>query len=129
MGDIGGNVAPNKHHQIRFVKRINDDRQVITFTKLGFPYESHDQKTLKSYHTLDEVVARAKEYNPELPPNVKGMVILRFQAGGGRISIGKKVKSYVGTNTRGSGTTEWLLYIDREGNQFNIVEGTHKLSR
>lgn len=78
---------------------------------------------------MDEVVARAKEYNPDLPPHVKGMMIIRFQAGGGRVSIGKRVKSYVGANPRRSGTTEWLIYIDREGNQFNIVEGTHKLSR
>ena len=129
MVDIGRNVVQNKHHQIRFVKRIENDGKVITFPNLGFPYESHDQKTLKSYHTLDEVVARAKGYNPDLPPNVKGMVIIRFQAGGGRVSIGKRVKSYVGANLRRSGTTEWLIYIDREGNQFNIVEGTHKLSR
>ncbi len=122
-------MVRNKHHQIRFVKRIENNGRVITFPRLGFPYELHDQKTLKSYHSLDEVVARAKEYNSELPPNVKGMVIIRFQAGGERVSTGKRVKPYVGANPRRSGTTEWLIYIDREGNQFNIVHGTHKLSR
>ena len=118
----------NKHHQIRFVKKIENDGTLVTFPKLGYPYEYHGQKTLKSYHSLSEVVEWAKEYNADLPPQVKGMVIVRFQAGGGRVSVGRVVKSYVGANPRKSGTTEWLIFIDREGKQFNIVEGTHKIS-
>jgi hypothetical protein len=117
----------NKHYQIRFVKRIENDGTLITFPRLGRPYEHHDQKTLKSYHSLDEVVERAMEYNPNLPPRVKGMVIVRFQAGGARISVSRTVTSYVGANPRKKGTTEWLQFIDREGKLLRIIEGTHKI--
>ena len=98
----------NKRHQIRFVKRIDNDGTLITFHRLGHPYEHHDQKTLKSYHSLDEVVKRAMEYNPDLPPHVKGIVIVRFQAGGARISASKTISPYVVPNPRKKGTTEWL---------------------
>ena len=117
----------NKHYQIRFVKRIENDGTLITFSRLGYPYEHHNQKTLKSYHSLDEVVERAIEYNPDLPPHVKGMVIVRFQAGGERISDGRTVSPYVGANTRKKGTTEWLQFIDREGKPLEIIEGSHKI--
>lgn len=90
----------NKHYQIRFVKRIGNDGTLTTYPRLGDPYEHHDQKTLKSYHSLDEVVKRAVEYNPDLPPHVKGMVIVGFQAGGARIALGRAVSSYVGANPR-----------------------------
>ena len=119
----------NKHHQIRFVKRIKNDGTLITFSKLGYPYEHHDQKTLKSYHSLDEVVERAIEYNPDLPPHVKGMVIVRFQAGGAQISVGRTVSPYVGANPRKRRTTDWLLFIDREGKLLKIIEGSHKISQ
>jgi len=116
-----------KHHQIRFVKTIENGGKLITFPRLGHPYEHHDQQTLKSYHSLDEVVERAMGYNPDLPPHVKGMVIVRFQAGGARISVGRTVSPYVGANPRKRGTTDWLLFIDREGKLFKIIEGSHKI--
>ena len=116
----------SKHHQIRFVKRIENDGKLITFRRLGHPYEHHDQQTLKSYHSLNEVVERAMKYNPDLPPHVKGMVIVRFQAGGARISVSRTVSSYVGANPRKRGTTEWLQFIDREGKLLKIIEGSHK---
>lgn len=122
-------MADNIYHQIRFVRRIENDGTLITFPRLGHPYESHNQKTLKSYHRLEEVIQRAKEYNPGLPVLVKGMVVVRFRAGGGRVSTGKVVRPYVGANSRKTGTTEWLAYIDREGRQFNIIEGTHRIGR
>ena len=117
----------NKHHQIRFVKTIENDGKLITFPRLGHPYEHHDQQTLKSYHSLDEIVERAIEYNPDLPPHVKGMVIVRFQARGARISVGRMVSPYVGANPRKRGTTDWLLFIDREGKLLKIIEGSHKI--
>ena len=119
----------SKHHQIRFVKRIENDGKLITFRRLGHPYEHHDQQTLKSYHSLDEVVERAMKYNPDLPPHVKGMVIVRFQAGGARVSVGRTVSPYVGANPRKRGTTDWLRFIDREGKLFKIIEGSHKICR
>lgn len=119
----------NKHYQIRLVKEIENDGTLRTFHKLGHAYEHHNQKTLKSYDSLDEVVNRAIEYNPDLPPNVKGMVIVRFQAGVARISAGKKVKPYVGANPRKIGTTKWLLFIDREGKQHEVIEGSHRICR
>ena len=117
----------NKHHQIRFVKTIENDGKLITFPRLGHPYEHHDQQTLKSYHSLDEIVERAIEYNPDLPPHVKGMVIVRFQARGARISVGRMVSPYVGANPRKRGTTDWLLFIDRKGKLLKIIEGSHKI--
>jgi len=119
----------NKHHQIRFVKEIENDGKLITFTGRGYPYQHRKQKTLKGYHPLNEVVERAMEYNPDLPPNVKGMVIVSFQAGGARISAGRTVKPYVGVNPRKTGTTEWLLFIDREGKQHEVIEGSHRICR
>lgn len=119
---------PNKHYQIRFVKEIKHDGTLTTFRILGHPYEHHNQKTLNSYHSLDEVVRRAIEYNPDLPPHVKGMVIVTFQAGGARVSAGRTVKPYVGANPRKRGTTDWLLFIDREGKRFSITGG-HKIRR
>jgi len=119
----------NRHYQIRFVKTIENDGKLITFPRLAHPYEYHDQRTLKSYHSLDEVVKRAMKYNPDLPPHVKGMVIVRFQAGGARISVGRMVSSYVGANSRKKGTTEWLLFIDRDGKLFKVIEGGHKICR
>lgn len=117
----------NKHYQIRFVKRIGIEGTLITFPRLGHLYQHHDQKTLKSYHSLDEVVKRAREYNPDLPPHVKGMVIVGFQAGGARVSAGRTVSPYVGTNPRKMGTTEWLQFIDREGKLLKIIQGSHKI--
>jgi len=117
----------SKHYQIRFVKRVKSDGTIITFSRLGYPDEYHNQKTLKSYHSLDEVVERARKHNPDLPPHVKGMVIVGFQAGGARISAGRTVGPYAGANPRKRGTTEWLLYIDREGKQLKIIEDSHKI--
>jgi hypothetical protein len=67
------------------------------------------------------------EYNPNLPPHVKGMVIVRFQAGATRISVGRTVSSYVGANPRKRGTTQWLQFIDREGKLLKVIEGGHKI--
>jgi hypothetical protein len=117
----------DKHYQIRFVKRIRNDGTLITFRMLGHPYEHQNQKTLNSYHSLDEVVRRAIEYNPDLPPHVKGMVIVRFQAGGARISAGRTVNPYVGTNPRRKETANSLLFIDREGKPTKIIEGSHRI--
>jgi hypothetical protein len=117
----------NKHYQIRFVKRIENDGTLITFPRLGHPYEHHDQKTLRSYHAFDEVVKRAIEYNPDLPPHVKGMVIVRFQAGAVRISVSRKVSPYVGANPRKKGTSEWIQFIDRKGKLLKITRGSHKI--
>ena len=117
----------NKHYQIRLVEEIGNDGKLTTFNSLGYPYEHHNEKTLKSYHSMDEVVERAIEYNPHLPPHVKGMVIVRFQAGGAWISAGRTVSPYVGVNPRKTGTTDWLLFIDREGKVFKIIEGSHKI--
>lgn len=119
----------NRHYQIRFVKTIENDGRLITFPRLGRPYEHHDQRTLKSYHSLDEVVKRAMKYNPDLPPHVKGMVIVRFKAGGARLSVGRTVSPYVGANPRRKGTTEWVLFIDRDGKQLKVIEGSHKICR
>jgi hypothetical protein len=117
----------NRHYQIRFVKTIENDGKLITFPRLGRPYEHHDQWTLKSYHLLDEVVELAIKCNPDLPPHVKGMVIVGFQAGGARISAGRTVSPYVGGNPRKRGTTDWLLFIDRKGKLVRIIEGSHKI--
>ncbi len=117
----------NKHYQIRFVKTIENDGKLITFPRLGHSYEHHDQKTLKSCHSLDEVVERAMKYNPDLLPHVKGMVIVRFQAGGARISVGRTVSPYLGANPRKRGTTDWLLFIDRKGKLLKMIEGSHKI--
>lgn len=119
----------NRHYQIRFVKTIGNDGKLITFSRLGHPYEHHDQWTLKSYHLLDEVVKRAMKYNPDLPPHVKGMVIVMFRAGGARISVGRMVSPYVGANPRKKGTTEWVLFIDRDGKLLKVIEGSHKIYR
>jgi hypothetical protein len=119
----------NKHYQIRFVKRIENDGTLITFPRLGHPYEHHDQETLRSYHSLDEVVKRAIEYNPDLPPHVNGMVIVGFQAGGARISVGSTVSPYVGANPRRKATTEWIQFINREGRLLKVIEGSHKIHR
>jgi len=122
----GLNVV-NKHYQIRFVKTIENDGKLITFPKVGHPYEHHDQKTLKSCKSLDEAVERAMKYNPDLAPNVKGMVIVRFQAGGARILAGRMVGPYVAANPRKRGTTDWLLFIDRKGKLLKIIERSHKI--
>jgi hypothetical protein len=119
----------NRHYQIRFVKSIKNDGQLTTFPKAGHLYELHDQRTLKSYHSLDEVVERATKYNPDLPPHVKGMVIVTFQAGGARVSVGRTSSPYVGGNPRKKGTTEWLVFIDREGKQLKLIAGSHKICR
>ena len=115
-----------EHYQFRLVKRINNDGTIITFPHLGKAYE-HDQKTLKSYHKLDEVITRVKSLNPNLQPEVKGMVIVRFKAGGATIAVGPVNQQHIKATARKSDTTEWLRFIDRNGKVFNISPQTHKI--
>jgi hypothetical protein len=116
-----------EHYQVRLVKRIDNDGTIVTYPNTGKIYELHDQKTLKSYHTLDDAIARAKSFNQNLPPEVKGMVIVQFKAGGSSITSGSITKPHVRATARKSGTTEWLRFVDRKGDVSVISPGTHKI--
>ena len=117
-----------EHYQVRFVKVIDNDGTIVTHPHLGKLYELHDQKTLKSCSTLDDAIARAKGFNQNLPTGVKGMVIVRFKAGGATIASGSILKPYVGARARKSGTTEWLRFIDRNGKVYRVSPQTpHKI--
>lgn len=118
-----------RHYQIRLVKEIENDGTLKTFRKLGHPCERHGQRTLKSCASRNEAVKRALEYSSNLPAGAKGIVIVEFRAGGARISAGKVVKPYIGANPRKTDTTNWFLFIDRQGKQHEVVEGSHKIHR
>lgn len=118
-----------KHYQIRLVKEIENDGTLKTFRKLRHPCEHHGQKTLKSCASRNDAVKRAIECSSDLPAGAKGIVLVEFQAGGARISAGKMVKPYVGANPRKTETTNWFLFIDREGKQHEVIEGSHRIRR
>jgi hypothetical protein len=118
-----------KHYQIRLVKEIENDGTLKTFRELGHPCERQGQKTLKGCGTRNEAVKHALECSSNLPAGAKGIVIVEFQAGGARISAGKVVKPYVGANPRKTDTTNWFLFIDRQGKRHEVVEGSHKIHR
>lgn len=114
------------HFQIRFVKRIEPDKTIITFPNLGKIYELHNQKTLKG-HNLSEAIARAIEFNPDLPHVVRGMVIVDFKSGGAVIAFGRRKSPYLTKQPRKRDTTEWLRFIDRSGSLFEVDPLSHKL--
>jgi len=117
----------NKRYQIRFVKEIQNDGTLITFPELGHLDKQHGQKTLKGCHSRDDAVKRAIECNSDLPVGTKGIVIVEFHTGGARISAGRMIKPYVGANPRKTGTTEWFVFIDREGKQSKVIEDSHRI--
>lgn len=115
-----------EHYQCRLVKRL-DGRKIITFRKLGKMY-AHEQKTLKSYHTLDEAITEACKFNPSLPLEVKGIVIVRFRAsGGGTIVNASDKKPFVRITNRKLGTSVWLRFIDRSGEVYELSPDNHEI--
>ncbi|OGO01497.1 MAG: hypothetical protein A2Y59_02390 [Chloroflexi bacterium RBG_13_52_14] len=116
-----------QHFQLRFVKEVKKDGRIVTFTEgeLGRLYP-HDQKTLRGSRSPQKAISRAKEFNPDLPADVQGMVIVGFRPGKIIIASGSEVKPYTRGQSRKSGTTEWLRFINREGKIFSILPG-HKI--
>lgn len=118
-------MATVKHYQVRFVKRIENNGTIITFPRLGKMYELHNQKTLKSYHSLSETIKRAIEFNSDLPDVVQGMVIVSLKTGGLVLADGSKNAPHVKKPLRKVDTTEWLRFIDRKGSLYEVAYGTH----
>ena len=117
------------HYQVRLVKSIESDGTILTFPVLGKMYQSHDQKTLRGYHSLEEATSTAQNLNSSLPPEVKGMVIVRFKPGKAVIAIGDSVKPHVKAHIRKARTTEWVRFVERDGSVFSVSSETHKISR
>ncbi|MBI4288848.1 MAG: hypothetical protein HY671_10520 [Chloroflexi bacterium] len=115
------------HYQIRLAKRIESDGTIVTFPVLG-KVAPQGQKTLKGYHSLDEALNIAQEMNPDLPAEVKGLVIVQFNYRGAHlIPKVRKVKPHDRGRPREPDTTEWVRLISREGIVFSIVPGTHRM--
>ena len=76
-----------EHYQVRLVKRIENDGNIITYHDLGKVYQLHDQKTLKGCDSLDKAVDIGKKLNSDLPSEVKGIVIVRLKPGKAVITI------------------------------------------
>ena len=90
----------------------------------------HGQKTLKSRNSVEDAIAEAMKHNPTLPPEVKGMVIVMFNAKTDlRIHEGKVEKAFIGKPPRKIGTTEWLRFINRQGKVFELDPKNHKILR
>jgi len=115
------------HYQCRLAKHSEGSR-VITYQLLGAMY-AHGQKTLKSYHTEEEAIKAALEYNKNLSPEApepSGFVITRFRGSshprryttpGGRQAYRKEVRE--------EDTTQWLLFIDRNGQRYKLDPKLH----
>ncbi len=115
-----------KHFQCRLVKQIKGTK-IITFLKQGKMY-SHGQKTLKSQHSLEEATAEAIKFNPTLPPEVKGIVIVNFNATTDpRIYEGKVEKAFIRQAVRKKGTTDWQRFINRKGEIFELDPKKHTI--
>jgi hypothetical protein len=117
-----------EHYQIRLVKRIDNDGTIITFPNLGKMHQFHDQKTLKSYHSLDDATATARNLNQNLPSQAKGIVVVRFKPGKAMIASGSFVKPHIKARIRRSGTTEWLRFVSRENKVFSVSPKSHKIA-
>lgn len=130
------------HYQCRIAKRL-DGRQVITFPTVGRLYP-HEQKTLKGYHSLQDVIERAKEFNSSsleqaveagkefsrnLPielNEVIGLVIVHFKAGR-KYQIVNTPSGKKGTRimARVPGKTEWLRFINRKCEVYELDPKSH----
>jgi len=115
-----------ENYQVRLVKRIDNDGTIITDPNLGELYP-HEQKTLKSYHTLEDATRRARDFNKILPPGVKGMVIVQFKPGKATTASGSIMGPHIKGEPRKKGSTVWLSFIDRAGNVKKIDGISHKL--
>ena len=135
-----------EHYQCRIAKRL-DRRKVITFPAVGRLY-SHEQKTLKGYHSLQDVIERAKEFNsssleqaveagkefsrnlPTEQNEVIGFVIVHFKAGG-KYQIVNTPSGEKGTRimSRVPGKTEWLRFIDRTCEVYELDPKRHVIIR
>ncbi|MDO8490686.1 MAG: hypothetical protein Q7T04_01565 [Dehalococcoidia bacterium] len=122
-------MSGSTHHRLRFVERIDPDRTIITSARLGKLYSSDGQKTLKSYHALDDVISRAKEFNQELPEEVEGMVVVEVKPGYYGIRGGVKVRKHMARIPVLKGTTKWLAFIDRNGDVWNVCSDHRKTSK
>ncbi len=110
------------------MKQIENDGKVVTFSTLGKMYQASDQKTLKGGHSLGEAISLARNMNLELPANIKGLVIVRFRPGKAMIAIGSRVKPHTKAQIRKIGTTEWVTYVDRDGEVFALNQ-SHQIIR
>src|SRR3972149_4104517 len=119
----------NARHRILFLKEIKDDGKLITFPRLGHPYEHHDQLTLRSRLSLRKTVERARQCNPDLPRHVQGMVIVRSMAARALISSGSPTRPHVERRPRRRWPTDWCLFVDGKGSLFSLIERTHKIGR
>lgn len=54
-------------------------------------------------------------HNPALPLYAKGMVIVRLQARGARISFSRMASLHARANPRKKVTIDWHLFIDYKG--------------
>jgi len=114
------------HYQARIAKRVEENGTIVTSFKLGRMY-SHTQKTLKSCKNLDEAIETAKKYNPDLPGEVKGIVITQFKPGKLSIAKGTLLQSHITAQPRKVGTTEWVRFIDRRGKVYLVSPKEHKI--
>ena len=120
-------MSGSKHYQLRLVKRIDRDGTITTWSTLGKLY-LHDQKTAKNCKSIEDAVARAKEFNQNLGPEVKGMVVVGFRRDARRRVVQRPGKRpYVTTVPRITETTEWLRFVDRNGDVWAVSED-HKIT-
>ena len=114
------------HFQCRFAKRL-DGRTVRTLPTQGSMY-THGQKTLKSCDTLEEAITAAKEFNSSLSPEIIGLVIVQYKANGHYKHYNKPShKPGIRHSMRREGSTEWLRFINRKGEVFELDPKTHMI--
>jgi hypothetical protein len=112
------------YSQCRLVKKINAERQVTTFSKLGKLYEN-EQKTLRGQHSAEDVIERAIKYNPNLKLDVLGLTVVQFKSNQMKIAVGNNVKQYV-TVGRKMDSTTWEYFIDKKNEIFEVTRD-HKI--